>query len=135
MLRPLILTTLLGAGLLAHAAHNSPAGMHMRLAPVGELRITDVAAPAPTAGVELSGEEVYAASCAVCHTAGIGGAPRLDDAAAWQARMAQGFEVLMDHAINGFQGEAGLMPARGGNTALTDAQVTAAVEYILNTAQ
>ena len=135
MLRPLSLTLLLGASLLAHAAHNSPAGMHMRLAPVGELRITEAVAPAPTAGVELSGEEVYVSSCAVCHTAGIGGAPRLDDAAAWQARAAQGLDVLIEHAINGFQGEAGLMPARGGNAALTDAQVAAAVEYMLQSAQ
>ena len=107
----------------------------MRLAPVGELRITGAAAPAPAASVELSGEAVYAQSCAACHTTGIAGAPRIDDAAAWQVRAAQGLATLIAHAIEGFQGETGLMPARGGNPSLTDAQVAAAVEYMLDSAQ
>lgn len=122
--------------MLAWGAHKSPDALRMRLAPVGELRITAAADPAsPAADAELSGEAVYAASCAACHTAGIAGAPRIDDAAEWQKRRAQGLDVLMSHAINGFQGASGLMPARGGNASLTDEQVTAAVEYILETAQ
>ena len=53
------------------------------------------------------------------------------EAAAWTARSAQGEDTLIKHAIEGYQGAAGLMPARGGNPALTDAQVAASVKWML----
>ena len=90
---------------------------------------TAVAAPAAPAAVD--GKKVYDTACTACHTAGIAGAPKSGDKAAWAPRIAQGANVLYDHAIKGFQGKAGLMPAKGGNTSLSDADVKAAVDYMV----
>ena len=77
------------------------------------------------------GETTYKAACAMCHDSGLAGAPAMNDAAAWQARIKQGLATLNDHAINGYQGNAGFMPAKGGNTALSDEAVKAAVEFMI----
>ena len=78
------------------------------------------------------GAEIFNNStCTGCHTAGIGGAPKLD-AAGIGARLAeQGIDTLVSKAITGFQGTAGVMPAKGGNPALTDEQVKATVEWMV----
>lgn len=78
----------------------------------------------------LDGSVIYGQLCGACHTSGAGGAPMLTQAA-WSARIAQGSETLVKHAIDGFQGSAGLMPARGGNPALNDAQVEATVKWMI----
>ena len=85
-------------------------------------------APAPAAAANRSGEQVYQQACAMCHNAGLAGAPKLGDAAGWKARIAQGKNVLHDHAIKGIRA----MPAKGGNPSLPDAEVTAAVDYMLS---
>jgi len=101
-----------------------------RIAPVGTFS-AETAAPAPIAApVTLSGEEAYA-SCVACHGAGVAGAPAYGDAAAWSDRIAQGVDTLYKHAIEGYQGSAGYMPARGGNADLSDDSVKAAVDYIV----
>lgn len=82
--------------------------------------------------VATEGESTYRAACAVCHDSGIAGAPAVNDSAAWQSRITQGLSTLSEHAINGYQGDTGFMPAKGGNTALSDEAVTAAVEHMLN---
>jgi cytochrome c5 len=79
----------------------------------------------------LDGSVIYANLCGACHTSGAGGAPTLTQAA-WASRTAQGMETLVKHAIEGYQGSAGLMPARGGNPALTDAQVEATVKWMVD---
>jgi cytochrome c5 len=79
---------------------------------------------------DLPGKEVYETACMVCHGAGVAGAPKFADAAAWKERIAQGADVLHKHALEGFQGKAGFMPAKGGQTALTDKSVTNAVDYM-----
>jgi cytochrome c5 len=81
-------------------------------------------------GGTLDGAVIYDNLCAGCHTSGAGGAPTLDQGH-WGARIAQGTETLHRHAIEGFTGEAGLMPAKGGNPALTDEQVVATVDWML----
>lgn len=88
-----------------------------------------VAEPEPVAAA-LSGPQVYNSACLACHGAGIGGAPVLGDAEAWAARIAQGMDVLKEHAIKGYQGSAGYMPAKGGRTDLSDEEVANAVEYM-----
>jgi cytochrome c5 len=88
-----------------------------------------VAAPAAPAAVD--GKKIYDTACTACHAAGIAGAPKNGDKAAWAPRIAQGANVLYDHAIKGFQGKAGLMPAKGGNTSLSDADVKAAVDFMV----
>lgn len=75
-----------------------------------------------------AGKAVYDKSCALCHGAGIAGAPRLGQAADWSARIARGAAALYASALNGTPRG---MPARGGNLALTDAEVRAAVDHIL----
>jgi cytochrome c5 len=74
---------------------------------------------------------IYSNLCGACHTSGAGGAPMLVSAA-WSARVSQGVDALVLHAIEGYQGELGLMPARGGNPSLTDAQVEATVKWMLD---
>ena len=105
-----------------------------RIAPVGQMAAAGViSAVVPEANAqELSGEEVYTSSCAACHDAGIAGAPKTGDAAAWSARIAQGNDTLYSHAIQGYQGSAGFMPAKGGNAALSDDNVKAAVDYMVS---
>ena len=105
-----------------------------RLAPVGNFSAETAAAPAPVAAITLSGEEAYT-SCSACHNAGIAGAPTFGDSAQWTDRVAQGIEQLYDHAINGFQGSAGYMPAKGGNVSLSDDSVKAAVDYMVDAAK
>lgn len=79
----------------------------------------------------VDGELVYNNLCGACHNSGAGGAPMMQRAA-WVARMDQGRDTLVKHAIEGYQGEAGVMPARGGNPALSDDQVAASVDWILD---
>ncbi len=88
------------------------------------------AAPA-AADSSNPGKSTYDSVCFACHAQGIAGAPKYGDVAAWETRAAQGHDTLVQHALNGYTGQAGMMPARGGNPTLTDAQVTAAVEYML----
>ena len=78
------------------------------------------------------GAEIFNNStCTGCHTSGIGGAPKLD-AAGMGARLAeQGIDTLIAKAIEGFTGSTGVMPAKGGNPALTDEQIKAAVDWMV----
>jgi cytochrome c5 len=81
--------------------------------------------------VAAGGEAVYKSACVACHGAGIAGAPKSGDKAAWSPRIAQGKSLLYEHAIRGYQGKAGVMPAKGGNAALADADVKSAVDYMV----
>jgi cytochrome c5 len=111
-----------------------------RIAPVGQVRLPGAAAeanmPAEPQGVDpvatrMSGPQVYNAACVACHGPGIGGAPKLGDAAAWTPRLAQGLEVLQRRAIEGYQGEQGYMPPKGGRVDLSDEEVLAAVDFMV----
>ena len=87
--------------------------------------------PAAGAGPDpTDGKAVYESACVACHGAGIAGAPRIGDKAAWAPRIAQGEATLAKHAIEGFQGSKGVMPAKGGRLDLSDDAVRAAVEYL-----
>ena len=81
-------------------------------------------------GGTLDGAVIYQNLCSACHATGAGGAGA-PTAAAWAPRIAKGLETLVKHAIEGYQGESGIMPARGGNARLTDEQVRASVEYMV----
>jgi len=94
------------------------------------------AADAPAVAAEdLPGETVYNQACVACHGAGIAGAPKFGDKAAWAPRIAQGADTLHTHALQGFQGKGGYMPPKGGRTDLTDQSVINAVDYIVAAAQ
>ena len=89
-----------------------------------------VTAPAVFADA-AKGQGVYMNFCASCHASGIAGAPKVGDKSAWAEHSAKGTEAMVQNAINGYQGSAGFMPARGGNSALTDEEVSSAVLYML----
>ena len=99
-----------------------------RLQPVADQGFTlkDVNAPK----VLQAGEAVYKAVCVACHAQGVAGAPKVGDAPAWTARIAQGYETLVSHAIKGIRG----MPAKGGNADLDDVEVARAVVFMANQA-
>ena len=120
-----------------------------RIKPVGQVAIAGAdntglrapgsgsGAPAPAEApaqmaADMSGEEVYTTACSACHAAGIAGAPKFGDAAAWAPRIGQGMDTMVSHAINGFQGKAGYMPPKGGRTDLSDEAVRSAVEYMVD---
>lgn len=83
-------------------------------------------------GAGPEGQATYAKACVACHDAGVAGAPKVGDKADWATRSAQGKNTLYDHAIKGYTGKKGMMPPKGGNTSLSDAQVKAAVDYMLD---
>lgn len=94
--------------------------------------VASATAAAPSAAHSSDpGKSTYDSVCFACHAQGIAGAPKHGDVATWETRVAQGRDTLVQRAITGFTGPAGMMPARGGNPTLTDAQVAAAVDYML----
>ena len=74
------------------------------------------------------GKKVYDTTCTACHTAGVANAPKLGDKAAWAPRVQQGMDALLQSALKG----KGAMPPKGGNTALSDAEVRAAIEFMVS---
>jgi cytochrome c5 len=98
-----------------------------RIKPVADEGFTfkDVSAPKQL----LAGSEVYKA-CAACHATGAAGSPKFGDAGAWSARIAQGYDTLVSHAIKGIRA----MPAKGGNPDLDDVEVARAVVHMTNAA-
>lgn len=102
-----------------------------RLKPSGELCLQGMdcggVAAAPAAAGSKSGDQVYNTVCMACHNTGAAGAPKKGDVAAWSARLAQGMDTLYDHSLKGIRG----MPAKGGNPNLSDAEVKAAVDYLV----
>ena len=82
-------------------------------------------------GKPRSGEAIYNAVCTACHAAGVAGAPKTGDKAAWAPRIATGAAALLASATNG----KNAMPPRGGGADLTDAELKAAVEYLTGKAK
>ncbi len=133
---------------MARIQMNDPvyqAAVNKRIAPFGRLVLdgetvadeADVArvVEAEAAAVMLTGPQVYNTACIACHGGGIAGAPTTGDAAAWAPRIAQGMDTLGQNAINGIQGSAGFMPPKGGRTDLSDAEILAAVQYLVDQTQ
>jgi cytochrome c5 len=110
-----------------------------RIAPVAKVAIAgqdnSALAPVQTAAAEpakeLGGEEVFNMACMACHGAGVAGAPKYGDKAAWGPRIAKGADTLHKHAIEGFQGTAGFMPPKGGRADLADKSIINAVDYMV----
>ncbi len=86
-----------------------------------------IISPAGTADAK----SVYEATCTACHGFGVAGAPRPGDKADWVVRITQGIEVLYAHAIDGFSGQTGFMPPKGGFPDLSDEQIKAIVDYMV----
>ena len=109
--------------------------------PAAETKPATPAAPAPAtkpagsivpANLDLAhGKQLYSTLCVACHASGAAGAPKLTDKAAWAPRIAQGFNVLTEHAIKGIRG----MPPKGGAVTLPDAEIISTVGYMVSEAQ
>ena len=97
----------------------------------------EIVADASAVGKSINGESVYNGLCVNCHGIAALAAmiPQTGDAAAWGPRIKKGTDVLYANVINGYTGELGMMPAKGGNPALSDEEVKAAVDYIINQVQ
>ncbi len=97
----------------------------------------DAAAPQKVAmsDAATAGKAVYDKACQACHNMGVAGAPKVGDVAGWADRIKQGMATLNDHAINGYQGANGVMPAKGGNMSLSDDEVKNAVAYMVESSQ
>jgi len=122
-------------------------------APVGKVLIegqsAEIAAPVQTAAVSEettpaavseesngTGKKIYDGLCFSCHSTRLPGIPQLGDASAWTDRIANGTILLYEHALLGFTGSSGIMmPAKGGNPALSDDEVKAAVDYMIANSQ
>ena len=128
------------------AAPDGRGAIQARIAPVGAVysgatgraaaaaavaQAQTAAAGTQAYGGTTDGKTIFDNLCKTCHEAGIAGAPKLGDPAAWKPRIAQGTATLIQHAISGFQGKTGIMPPKGGNPALTDDQVQAAVHWMI----
>ena len=123
------------------------ADVEQRVAPVGAVAVAGQdnsalaikaapsAAAAPAAATPHNGEETFNAVCTTCHGAGIAGAPKYGDHAAWAPRLAEGKSTLYQHALQGYQGKTGVMPAKGGRTDLSDDLIRQAVDYMTKAAQ
>ncbi|MGA9853072.1 MAG: c-type cytochrome [Gammaproteobacteria bacterium] len=109
-----------------------------RLAPIGEVQIAGSASSqavsiAPASGgstpaVTQTGKQIWEGTCSACHQTGALGAPKIGNKAEWAPHLAKGLKMLEDHALHGFK----QMPAHGGNSALTDAEVIKALEYMIS---
>ncbi|MGO9803814.1 MAG: c-type cytochrome, partial [Steroidobacteraceae bacterium] len=93
------------------------------------------AGSASPAALPKNGTEVYQQTCSACHGAGIAGAPKAGDKAAWAARIAEGKTTLYEHAIKGFQSNGAVMPPKGGRPDLSDDLIKQAVDHMLQMAQ
>ncbi|MEM1092596.1 MAG: c-type cytochrome [Pseudomonadota bacterium] len=124
------------------------AALEARIAPVGDVYAGETGAAARAAAEAAAadaapklafdgstdGTLIYNNVCAACHTSGVAGSPKLESAA-WEPRLAQGMDTLVQHAIEGYQGDAGLMPARGGRMDLSDEQVRVTVQWMVDQLQ
>ena len=108
-----------GAGTQSMSADSIEA----RIKPVAGFELIDASAPRAL----KTGEQVYTAQCAACHTAGVAGSPKTGDADAWKARIETGLEALVTAALKG----KGAMPAQGGGAA-SDFEILRAVVHMAN---
>lgn len=100
-------------------------------APATEAPVVEAPAAEAPVAENLVGKKVFGNVCSMCHASGAAGAPKPGDKADWEPRIAQGMDILHKHAIEGFTGAKGVMPARGGSATLSDDDVKAAVDYMV----
>ena len=94
--------------------------------PVAVAAPSAVVSATPAGGDAAKGKSIYDASCAACHGAGVAGAPKPGDKTAWAPRLKSGKDAMVASVIKG----KGAMPPKGGNAALADADIKAAVDYL-----
>ena len=121
----------------------APEALAKRIGPVAKLQVEGApavapapealkvaavaAAPAPAKGGKVDGKKVYDTTCMACHATGAAGAPKLGDKTAWAPRLKTGNDALYASALKG----KAAMPPKGGNAGLSDAEVKAAVDFLV----
>jgi cytochrome c5 len=95
------------------------------------LKIESTTPASAAAPLPADGTAAYETACSACHAAGIAGAPKTGDKGAWSPRLAQGKETLYKHAIEGFNGKTGVMPAKGGRADWPDDLIKQAVDHMI----
>ncbi len=129
------------SGAVLAANDMSPEAIAERIKPVGQVYtakdlegiVGASTAPAATApSGPRDGETVYKGACFACHDTGAAGAPKHDDKTAWEPRIAQGFDTLRKHAIEGFTGQFGMMPPRGTCANCSDEEIENAIHYMID---
>lgn len=115
----------------ASSSAPAPAPTHVASASNAPSSPAPNATQAASASGSAEGKSVYEQTCHVCHGTGLLGSPKFSDKAAWAPRIATGMPALYNAALHGLN----QMPPKGGNTALTDAQVKAAVDYMVSAAK
>mgnify|MGYP000094242722 FL=1 len=118
--------------------YGASSGATERVKAVGQMNLASNTAAssattqvAATATAIIDGKKIYNGMCVACHGAGVAGAPRVGDKGAWAERIDKGATTLYANAINGVQGSSGVMPAKGGNPALSDDEIKAVVDYMV----
>ena len=98
------------------------------IAPVAQVVVANESGSESGSESSISADKIIKANCAMCHAGGLMGAPKIGDIALWAPRIAQGKDMLINNAIKGIR----MMPAKGGNSRLTDEEVAAAVISMAN---
>lgn len=91
-----------------------------------------IALVASVTTAQADGQKTYQTACFACHDTGAAGAPKIGDKADWAPRIAQGTATLEEHALKGYKGKKGVMPAKGGRADISDADVKAAVAHMVS---
>lgn len=115
------------SGKSADPASLVPAAVNARIQPVGQIEVAEAAPATASAAGAADGKKVYDGGCVACHASGVAGAPKLGDKAAWAPRVKTGLDALLKSALGG----KGAMPPKGGNSALSDAELKAAIEFMV----
>lgn len=145
------LTICLSACDKSGAASQAAGAAQTSIAPVASVTVVAAAAPATAAPATAAvspgaatasadapnpaGEKVFKSVCFMCHQTGAAGAPVFGNKGDWAPRIAKGKATLYKHALEGFTGNNGTMPSRGGNPSLKDDEVKAAVDFMVSKAQ
>jgi cytochrome c5 len=90
------------------------------------------AGPAVAQAVPKNGKDLFMQVCIACHGSGLVGAPKAGDRQAWASALVEGRSTLYQHALHGYTGKTGTMPAKGGRTDLPDALIQQGVDYMLS---
>jgi len=98
------------------------------ISPVAQVAVANESVAKSGSENSISADKIIKANCAMCHAGGLMGAPKIGDVALWAPRIAQGKDMLINNAIKGIR----MMPAKGGNSRLTDEEVAAAVISMAN---
>ena len=98
------------------------------ISPVAQVAVANESVTKSGSENSISADKIIKANCAMCHAGGLMGAPKIGDVTLWAPRIAQGKDMLINNAIKGIR----MMPAKGGNSRLTDEEVAAAVISMAN---